>query len=149
MYFDAEAYEQYQQSHQSSTNFWRRATQTYENAYLHFLEWGLQHPDPQKSPIRLSITGKNRRYSSMVYEFFQSKGLVINILGQLQDKQIVYTFQILQDTNANYQITDPDDLACKRGYPTRYDAETAAFKLAFTALDNWIEEQQSFGFKLR
>ncbi|MDJ1503521.1 hypothetical protein [Xanthocytophaga agilis] len=149
MHFDMNAYEQYEESHKESTTFWRKVTHSYNVSCLHFLGWGIQHPDPNKSSIKLALSGRNKRYSNMLYDFFQSKGLVINVTGTLKDKQAVYTFQILQDANINYQLTDPEELACTEDYPNRYDAETAAFKLAFTVLDKWIIDQHKFGLRLR
>ncbi|MDJ1503402.1 hypothetical protein [Xanthocytophaga agilis] len=149
MYFDTNAYDQYEESHKESTTFWRKVTHSYSLAYLDFLSWGIQHPAPQKSSIKLALSGRNKRYTNMLYDFFQSKGLVINVTGTLKDKQAVYTFQIGQDANANYQLTDPEELTCTEYYLNRYDAETAAFKLAFTVLNKWIIDQHSYGFRLR
>ncbi|MDJ1498308.1 hypothetical protein QNI19_35565 [Cytophagaceae bacterium DM2B3-1] len=146
--FNAEAYEQYQQSYKSSNNFWRRASQVYESAYTRFLEWTLEHADPNKGPIKNSASAKNRRYANMLYDFFQSKGLIINISGTLADKQANYTYNIQQDSNTNYQLTDATALECNRTYTTRFEAETAAFKQAFIVLDQWLEDQEGFGIRL-
>ncbi|MDJ1472597.1 hypothetical protein QNI19_33710 [Cytophagaceae bacterium DM2B3-1] len=145
----SQSHDEYHNSYRSAYHLFLKMPEQYVTAYNRFLRWLQAHPDGDRVRMVESMRGVDRRYSNMLYDFFVYRGIVVNITGVLQNKQVTYSYHLAQDRNRNYQISSESvDELSGEGFHTRLDAEAAAFQHAFALLEQWIADQAHFGINM-
>lgn len=103
---------------------WQTLKSSSPAAYEQFQEWLISCYEYRTDTL---IRVRTSQLAPLLYEFFEKRGVIVNVMGCMWGKTAEYSYELQQDGVLNGILG--------YGYSSRQEAENAAFLHAFTLIN--------------